>query len=74
MSGNVWEWVQDWYDRDAYRTHAPKNPIYEAGGSYRVNRGGSWDNDARHARCANRSYDSPGDRDHSLGFRLLRSS
>ncbi|RMD51774.1 MAG: hypothetical protein D6828_06735 [Nitrospirae bacterium] len=44
MSGNVWEWVQDVYNFDAYKSHALRNPIYERSGSGRVIRGGSWNN------------------------------
>jgi formylglycine-generating enzyme required for sulfatase activity len=40
-------------------------------GANRVNRGGSWNNDARNCRVANRDNDHPGNRDHNLGFRLL---
>jgi len=74
MSGNVYEWVQDWYDSDAYSSHSSRNPIYSDGGSNRVVRGGSWLSFAGAARCAYRSYDSPGYRYSLLGFRLLRSS
>jgi len=42
-------------------------------GSYRVNRGGSWDNDPRNARVAIRGGYGPGLRDDDLGFRLARS-
>ncbi|MBF0623695.1 MAG: hypothetical protein HQL82_02690 [Magnetococcales bacterium] len=35
-----------------------------------MNRGGSWNNDARNLRCANRDNDDPGKRNDNLGFRL----
>ncbi|WP_227665329.1 SUMF1/EgtB/PvdO family nonheme iron enzyme [Magnetococcus marinus] len=73
MSGNVWEWVQDVYDEHAYDKHAPKSPIYEGSGSYRVGRGGSWLHGAGDLRCANRNNYDPGDRSNFLGFRLLRT-
>jgi formylglycine-generating enzyme required for sulfatase activity len=40
-------------------------------GRNRVNRGGSWNNDARNLRSANRNNNSPGNRNNDLGFRLL---
>ena len=38
-------------------------------GSNRVNRGGSWNNNARNCRSANRNNNSPGNRNNNLGFR-----
>jgi formylglycine-generating enzyme required for sulfatase activity len=43
-------------------------------GSYRVNRGGSWDYDAGYARSAFRSWNMPGYRNDNLGFRLVLPS
>ncbi|MBI5630565.1 MAG: SUMF1/EgtB/PvdO family nonheme iron enzyme [Elusimicrobia bacterium] len=42
-------------------------------GSNRVIRGGSWSNDARNLRSANRNNDGPGDRWNNVGFRLVSS-
>lgn len=39
-------------------------------GSNRVNRGGSWNNPAQNCRSANRNYNSPGNRNNDLGFRV----
>jgi formylglycine-generating enzyme required for sulfatase activity len=39
-------------------------------GSNRVNRGGSWNNDAANCRSANRNRNNPGNRNNNLGFRL----
>ncbi len=73
MSGNVWEWCEDVYAKDAYSRHARNNPIVESGGSGRVARGGSWGHGPGYVRCANRSRGTPGRRSHVLGFRLART-
>jgi len=39
-----------------------------------VNRGGSWNNNARNCRSANRNRNTPGNRNNNLGFRLALSS
>jgi formylglycine-generating enzyme required for sulfatase activity len=55
MSGNVWEWCQDWYD---------------SSNRYRVARGGSWGSSAGSCRVAARTSASPDNRSGYLGFRL----
>jgi formylglycine-generating enzyme required for sulfatase activity len=42
-------------------------------GSQRVNRGGSWINNARNCACAIRNANQPANRDNNLGFRLANS-
>ncbi|MEE8587464.1 MAG: SUMF1/EgtB/PvdO family nonheme iron enzyme [Acidobacteriota bacterium] len=57
MHGNVWEWVQDWYQQDYYgtRQNPDTDPQGPESGSYRVIRGGSWFTPARYCRSADRS-------------------
>jgi len=70
MHGNVWEWLQDRYGD--YPSGAVTDPTGPSSGSYRVNRGGSWNGSARRCRSANRLRYAPGNRSNRLGFRLAR--
>ena len=68
MQGNVWEWVSDW--KANYLIGAQTNPEGPASGSYRVRRGGSWNNGGAYLRSAERSNGTPGHRSNTLGFRV----
>ena len=72
MSGNVWEWCYDRYN-GSVGTGNVTDPTGPASGSYRVVRGGSWDNGAYYGSVCSRSYDYPSDRSNNLGFRVVRS-
>lgn len=71
MSGNVWEWCQDW--RGYYYGYSQTNPTGPRSGSYRVIRGGGWSGGARFCCVANRDMNTPDCRIINLGFRLALS-
>ncbi len=73
MSGNVWEWANDWYGEDYYSVSPGQNPPGPTSGGNRVLRGGSWSSDGYKARAASRYGGTPGGRGDGDGFRCARS-
>ena len=85
MSGNVWQFVNDWYGRDYYAYSPTNSPVGPASGSimpdgkpYRGMRGGNWYNGENgHGRVSNRNpsyFRGPQDPNHPyyhLGFRVV---
>ena len=74
MSGNVWEWVEDWYDENYYEKSPKYNPKGPKTGKYRVLRGGAWNSQARFSRADFRIKDTADKRfNYFCGFRLAQS-
>jgi formylglycine-generating enzyme required for sulfatase activity len=71
MTGNVWEWVQDWYGADYYATSPKEAPTGPRRGTLRVMRGGSWlVADVRMLSCSHRHKVPPDTYSYGIGFRI----
>ena len=71
MSGNVWEWCQDYYG--SYSSTSQTNPTGPDSGEDRVNRGGSWYYYDVYCRSSNRNYYTRYGTYNFLGLRLVLS-
>ncbi len=74
MSGNVFEWCQDWFSSSYYYNGPQTNPTGPSSGSSRVLHGGSWNGIAIGCRVSNRSNRKPSSRYSIDGFRLAHDA
>jgi formylglycine-generating enzyme required for sulfatase activity len=75
MSGNVYEWVHDWWFNEYYTSTGRIDPTGpEASEGSRVARGGCWNHPVSGSRVANRAHQAPELRDYRTGVRLARTA
>lgn len=72
IHGNVGEWCFDYYG--AYDTENTDNPSGVETGTLRVNRGGGWNDYAKHMRSSYRASTTPNQGMSNIGFRIVRNS
>ena len=75
MAGNVWDWVNDWYGSNYFAASPSANPQGPSGGTFRVLRGGAWNNNAiTFINSSLRDWQTSGYASNSLGFCCARSA
>jgi formylglycine-generating enzyme required for sulfatase activity len=73
MSGNVWEWVNDWYNDSYYSSSPQNNPPGPTTGTFRVVRGGNWYFFSGYCRASDRNRNTPTNTSNIIGFRVART-
>jgi formylglycine-generating enzyme required for sulfatase activity len=73
MSGNVWEWVNDWWGSTYYSVSPLTNPLGPVSGTARVLRGGSWLYYTTYVRSSYRGNTVPDYTYYLIGFRVARN-
>jgi len=73
MAGNVWDWVNDWYDESYYVGSPGSSPPGPAAGTDKVLRGGAWYVGSTGLRTVTRYLAAPTTQGHYIGFRCAVS-
>jgi formylglycine-generating enzyme required for sulfatase activity len=71
MHGNAWQWCQDHYGIDYYKSSPKQNPTGPNSDGMRVLRGGAWDCEPVHCGAAFRRPNEPALRSYNFGFRVV---
>lgn len=74
MSGNAWEWCEDWYGEKYYRESPEEDPKGPTTGKQKVIRGGCWRSDAKQIRSVYRTSATPTEGFYSIGFRIATNN
>ena len=72
MLGNVYQWVNDWWDKDYYGVSPGVDPAGAASGQFRTIRGGAYGSRDWGCRVSGRYGEGPNSRRSGIGFRCVR--
>ena len=73
MSGNVFEWCQDWWSSSYYASSPLTNPTGPTTGSSRLMRGGNWNLNSDYCRASQRTFGPTVGSYSNVGFRVVRT-